>query len=261
MENGTLDTALVPKEDGSLQKQPDAAMAMFERLASDPNVSVEKVDGFMKMWERIQAKKAEEAFNAAMSAAQSEMRRIAPDAFNSQTKSKYPTYAALDRVLRPIYTGHGFGLSFNTSPEAVGELTMRVLCLVTHAGGYGRTYQIDMPADGKGAKGGDFMTRTHAAGSAVSYGMRYLLKMIFNVAVGQDDDDGNDAAQTHPEAPKGYGQWVEDMMSVADEGKAAYDRAIKEAPDAFRKYAREHDLKRFTALNHRAKEADKAAKS
>ncbi len=49
-----------------------------------------------------------------------------------------------------------------------------------------------MPADGKGAKGGDVMTKTHAAGSAFSYGQRYLLKLIFNVAIG-DDDDGNAA--------------------------------------------------------------------
>ena len=53
-----------------------------------------------------------------------------------------------------------------------------------------------MPADGKGAKGGDVMTKTHAAGAAMSYGMRYLLKMIFNVAVGEEDKDGNEPAQT-----------------------------------------------------------------
>jgi hypothetical protein len=50
-----------------------------------------------------------------------------------------------------------------------------------------------MPADGKGAKGNDVMTKTHATGSAMSYGSRYLLKLIFNIAIGQDDDDGNGA--------------------------------------------------------------------
>lgn len=54
-----------------------------------------------------------------------------------------------------------------------------------------KPYQIDMPADGKGAKGGDVMTKTHATGAAASYGMRYLLKMIFNVAIGEEDRDGN----------------------------------------------------------------------
>ena len=36
------------------------------------------------------------------------------------------------------------------------------------------------------------MTKTHASGAAQQYGMRYLLKAIFNVAVGEDDRDGND---------------------------------------------------------------------
>jgi hypothetical protein len=77
-----------------------------------------------------------------------------------------------------------------------------VTCHVSHRGGWGADYRIDMPADGKGAKGGDVMTKTHAVGSATQYGMRYLLKMIFNVAIGEDDD-GNAAAAAAPkrEAP------------------------------------------------------------
>jgi hypothetical protein len=31
------------------------------------------------------------------------------------------------------------------------------------------------------------MTRTHATGSATSYGSRYLLRMIFNISIGEDD--------------------------------------------------------------------------
>jgi hypothetical protein len=62
---------------------------------------------------------------------------------------------------------------------------------MSHQSGHTRTYRKDMPADGKGAKGGDVMTKTHASGAADTYGMRYLLKKIFNVAVGDDDRDGN----------------------------------------------------------------------
>jgi hypothetical protein len=58
-----------------------------------------------------------------------------------------------------------------------------------------------MPADGKGARGNDVMTKTHATGSAVSYGMRYLLKMIFNVSSGEADDDGNAASRRDRRPP------------------------------------------------------------
>jgi len=138
---------------------------------------------------------SEQAFVAAMNAAQSEMRPIAADAANPQTRSRYASYAALDRALRPIYTKHGFSLSFDEGDTDKPD-HIRVLCYVSHRDGFTRTYRKDMPADGKGAKGGDVMTKTHAAGAADTYGMRYLLKKIFNVAVGEDDTDGN-----MPDAP------------------------------------------------------------
>jgi hypothetical protein len=92
----------------------------------------------------------------------------------------------LDKAVRPIYTEHGFGLSFDTEPSAVPDRVL-VVCYVTCAG-HTRKYRVDMPADGGGAKGGSVMTKTHAHGSAMTYGQRYLLRAIFNLAIGQDDD-------------------------------------------------------------------------
>lgn len=144
---------------------------------------------------------AQRDFNTAMGLAQSEMGRVAADANNPQTRSKYATYAALDRVLRPVYTKHGFAISFDTG-DGAPDGHVRILAYVTHSGGFTRTYRADMPNDGKGAKGGDVMTKTHASGAAMSYGMRYLLKMIFNVAVGEDDKDGNVPGETITEAQR-----------------------------------------------------------
>lgn len=169
-------------------------LQVIQRAAADPQCDIEKMERLMAMHERMQDKQNESAFNLALAAAQAEMRPVGADARNSQTKSNYATYAKLDKALRPIYTSHGLSLSFNSEPA--GTDTIRVLCYVSHAAGHTRTYTLDMPADGKGAKGGDVMTKTHAVGSGASYGMRYLLKMIFNVAVGEDDDDGNSAGQT-----------------------------------------------------------------
>lgn len=178
--------------------EPSASIfSVIERAARDPNVDIDKMERLIAMRERELNRVAEQAFNEAMKSAQSEMRPISADASNPQTKSRYASYAKLDSALRPIYTKHGFSLSFDEADSPKDE-HIRVVCYVAHEAGFTRTYRKDMPADGKGAKGGDVMTKTHAAGAAASYGMRYLLKGIFNVAVGEDDVDGNSPADTAP---------------------------------------------------------------
>src|SRR2546426_1443925 len=168
-----------------------AFLAMIERAARDPSIDVDKLDRLLQMRERENARVAERAFNTALAEAQTEMHPVAADSDNPQTRSRYASYAALDRAVRPIYTTHGFALSFNTA-DAPGPEQARILCDVCHAGGHTRRYHVDMPVDGKGARGSDVMTKTHAMGSGLSYGMRYLLRMIFNLAIDQDDD-GNAA--------------------------------------------------------------------
>ncbi len=169
---------------------PESIMAVIARSASDPSVDISKLERMMAMYERMTAKNAETEFNVAMSAAQSEMRPVAADSKNNQTHSEYASYAALDKAVRPIYSKHGFALSFDTGEPAQEMIDVR--CYVTHNKGHSRTYHINMPADGKGAKGKDVMTKTHATGAGAQYGMRYLLKLIFNMSVGEDDD-GNGA--------------------------------------------------------------------
>lgn len=244
-----------------LQTAPpnESAALMFERLACDPKASVEKIERLMALWERSEAKKAEAAFNGAMSEAQAKMRPVAADASNPQTHSRYASYEALDRALRPIYTENGFGLSFDTGEGAPGEY-VRVLCYVTHRDGHARTYRVDMPADGKGAKGGDVMTKTHAVGSAMSYGMRYLLKMIFNVAVGEDDDDGNRAGRTEEEpteAPKGYEPWVLGLEAEVERGTAALMKAFNGGAEPLRMHLVKKHKASWESLKTRAAEATK----
>jgi hypothetical protein len=186
---------VLPMTAQALAPQSDSAVMihMLERAMRDVSVPMDRLERMMAMANEVRAQQAKEQFNVAMAAAQAGLRAVSADADNPQTRSKYASYAKLDRAVRPVYGQNGFSLSFNTEPTAA-ESTVRVVCEVAHTGGHSRMYGIDMPADGKGAKGGDVMTKTHATGSAVTYGRRYLLQMIFNIAVG-DDDDGNAAGR------------------------------------------------------------------
>jgi hypothetical protein len=175
----------------ALPSNATSLLQAITQAASNPQVDIEKMERLMQMHERIVAREAEGVFNSAMRDCQAEMRPIATDAENPQTRSKYATHGKLDGALRPVYTKHGFSISYDEGDSPKPE-HVRVLAYVSHIAGHTRTYHKDMPADGKGAKGGDVMTKTHASGAADSYGKRYLLKNIWNVAIGEEDKDGND---------------------------------------------------------------------
>ena len=147
----------------------------------------------MSWRDRERAVYREEQFNSAMNAAQEQMTRIAADSENKQTKSRYASFAALDRALRPIYTKQGFSVSYDTGKDAP-ENHVRVIAIVSN-GPYTRNYHLDIPIVTKGIRGVDMMTLTHATASASTYGKRYLLAMIFGIAIEQDDD-GNSAGET-----------------------------------------------------------------
>lgn len=215
-------------------------MQVIERAAMNPMVDIDKMERLLAMKERMDGKEAEAAFNGAMTMAQSEMGRISADASNPQTRSQYVTYGKLDSILRPIYTRHGFSLSFSQSADDHTEGHSRFVCTVAR-GGFSRLYQIDMPNDGKGAKGNDVMTKTHAQGAAASYAMRYLLKMIFNVAIGEEDDDGNQQERVDPKA---HGEQLTDkQIGYVNEFVVAFRNALTDDVEEDLRAARIQDLR------------------
>ena len=205
-----LDVDLPPRGGGAVQVHTPSEVAqrtdgnaadlkfldIIDRAMRDPGVDVDKFKTLMEARNAYQDRIAEREFDLALAEVQKEMGPVAANMSNEQTKSKYASHLAMDTMLRPIYSKHAFSLSYNTEPVSAADM-VRVVCRLSR-GGHHRNYQMDIPADGKGARGGDVMTKTHAAGSAVSYGIRYLMRMIFNLPISgmRGDDDGNAAGST-----------------------------------------------------------------
>jgi hypothetical protein len=226
------------------------------KAASDPTVDIDKMERLMQMHDRIVAREAEGAFNSAMRDCQAEMRPIAADAENKQTSSKYATHGKLDGALRPIYTKHGFSISYDEGDSPKPE-HVRVLAYVSHIAGHTRTYHKDMPADGKGAKGGDVMTKTHASGAADSYGKRYLLKNIWNVAIGEEDKDGNDPPKLPAADFERFKKAIQ-ATTTKEKAKEKWHEGVKACEKVGDREAAE-DLK--TVLLDHCKFIDEAAKA
>jgi len=170
---------------------------VFERALRDVSMPIERVREIYQLKQEIEADLAEQEYIRVRSLVERELEPVAKDASNPSTRSKYATLAAVIAAVRPVYSKHGIVIEFDTglADPSLGDGWIRILAFLSHQSGYKRTFHIDMPADGKGARGNDVMTRTHATGSAFSYGRRYLLLGIFNIAV--EDDDGTAAARTN----------------------------------------------------------------
>ena len=194
-------------------------------VALQNNAAIDVIERLAALREKELTRQAEVEFNEAMNRVQRTIKRVKPDLDNPQTHSRYASYAALDRAVRPIYSDEGFSLSFGTDDCPLQD-HIRVICHVSR-GAHTRKYQLDMPCDGKGAKGGDVMTKTHAAGAAMSYGMRYLLKYIFNIAVGDEDRDGNTMGMGDLNERL---EWIENCRTF-DELKKVFGAAYKEAKE------------------------------
>ena len=85
-------------------------------------------------------------------------------------------------------------------------------------------------------------------------------RMVFNVAVGEDDDDGNGAAQTTktPDAPEGFQRWADDMEAVCDLGMTEFNKAWKASNPAFTAYALKYRQSQSNGWKARAMKAKEA---
>ncbi|MCG7598828.1 ERF family protein [Halomonas sp. McH1-25] len=208
------------REESAIQAAPvhndaSAIIQVIERAALNPDVDIDKMERLLQMQERILAKNAESAFHKAMTQAQTKMRPVVRDASNDQTRSRYARLETIDRQVRPIYTEAGFSLSFGTADCPIQD-HIRITCDVSHIEGHTKQYQVDMPLDMYGMKGNQNKTATHAHGSTMSYGRRYLTLMLFNIPMAHEDDDGNAAAQYRAVTPFQAGQIAQSIKACPE---------------------------------------------
>jgi hypothetical protein len=186
-----MSNALTPQDaNGS-----SGLLNFIERASRDPDFDVAKFGELLRMQRELVQEQARGAFNRAMAAAQAEMLPVIRDATNTHTNSKYARLETVDRAMRPIYTKHGFGVRFG-SDVSPREGYIRIVCTVSHVGGYSETNYLDAPPDTTGSQGKANKTAVQAVGSSVSYLRRYLLAMVFNIVLADDDDDGAGGADT-----------------------------------------------------------------
>ena len=189
---------LAQKQESNIVQHPavtqtSQVMTSLMGALDSGNLQPEQLGMILDAQERVLDRQAKQDFNIAMAECQSEMPQILKAQYNEQTRSNYEGLDGLNKMISPVYTKHGFGISFGTD-DCPREDFERVTAELMHKGGWNKTYHYDLPLDIAGIKGSVNKTKIHATGSTMSYGRRYLLKMIFNLTTSDEiDDDGNSA--------------------------------------------------------------------
>lgn len=177
----------------NLPTPADPMLALIQQVVIGGG-SIENLQLLLDMKERVDRENARKAFQAALAAAQAEIPTVIKNRQNNHTRSSYADLAAIEQAVTPVITSHGISVRFHpVRSEVQGHYGVE--CVLSHAAGHTETYRADVPSDGAGISGSNNKTPTHAFGSTMTYGRRYLLCMLFNISTG-DDDDGN--ARTAP---------------------------------------------------------------
>lgn len=157
--------------------------------AIDKNLDTDKLEKLMLLQERWQANEAKKAWSEAMAACQAEIPAVLKNSHNSQTDSDYASFDSLNEVIKPIYTAHGFSLTFDEDAPADKGTMYYIDC--AHAAGHVERRKLFLANDGIGVKGSQFMTAVHGKISSGSYAQRILAKRMFNLSERGEDKDGN----------------------------------------------------------------------
>lgn len=243
------EVALSPRD----QPEPSNLVLMFERLATNKDVDVEKLQRLIEMQERVIAHNAKAAFDAAFV----RMRPCIPTILERARTDK-TSYAPLEDIIEtvtPILSEHGFSLSFRT--EWPSEKLIKVVGILTHEAGHARESEFQSGADKTGSK-----NDIQALASAVSYGKRYTTNDLLCIVTRGVDDDGGAAgrsARPAPQTPAGFDRWLDDLTAVADEGIRKLEQTWRESRADYRNHLTNTNRARLESLKTKARAKDREA--
>ena len=172
--------------------QENAFLSVLDKALNNEHIDADTIQKLLDVNLTVMDKQASIDFNQAMQKVQEELpSAIKRNKRNEQTHSNYADLEIVNKAIKPIYTKHGFSIAFSEG-EADGD-NVKVIAKVRHVSGHTEEYSTIVPMDVNGLKGNANKTKTHAKGSSLSYGRRYLTLMIFDIAT--TDDDGNEASE------------------------------------------------------------------
>jgi hypothetical protein len=196
-----------------IEVKPTTPLSLIEQALSN-GLRADELTKLFDLQERWERNQAVQAFNIALNECQADLPRVVKDRENTHTRSRYATLEAVNTAVMPVFAKHGFSISFNEDECSVAD-SIKLSATVRHSGGHSETFSTVVPLDGVGIKGNANKTATQSKGSTIAYGRRYLMLMIGNINVAEEDDDGNSSSATLTEEQVAFLQGIVDQCEAA----------------------------------------------
>jgi hypothetical protein len=182
----------------TLSDSTSTVLGLIERITLDRRADVEKLETLMQIYQLLQAKEAELAFNAAKARILKNLasikivktRSIPYEMGRDKQQAgmyvpyRYAPLEEIDKHLRPLLVEENMDLSYSDEPIENGGILVRGRLKHLPSGHYEDSF-MPAPRDRTGGK-----SDVQAVGSTNSFLRRYIACNIFNIVVVGDDDDG-----------------------------------------------------------------------
>jgi hypothetical protein len=162
-------------------------LSILNRVISDPNLPMERVNQAFDFYERVERRNAKIAFDHALAKARAEIKPIVktrPVSFGegkNATNYKHETLADIANAIDGILAAHGISYRFRT--QSGPNMPISVTCILAHEMGHFEENTLVAPPDSSGSK-----NPIQQIGSTVVYLQRYTLKASVGLAAAHDDD-------------------------------------------------------------------------
>lgn len=238
--NPTQVRDLVPQESTD-------TVAVFERLAKDPNVDPEKLERLIALQERIMRHNAKASFDAAFAKMQPEIPEIDEKGQILVKGTLRSTYAKLEdihKVIKPILARHGFAIRHRTEWPTEKPNIIRIVGILSHQEGHSEESAFEAPKDAS-----DYRTDIQSQGSTVSYGRRYTTLDLLNIATRGADNDGQNGK---PQPPEGFDNVWKNLTKAGEAGQLELDACWENCEPVFKNYVIKHMKQEWEALKKSA---------
>lgn len=181
--------ATVNSAQPAIQEAPPI-VSMIERIMTDPQVSVERVNQAFDFYQRVKSEAACKAYLQAKAAFKENAPEIIKDKKNKQFDSSYASIGNVVNTTNEELGKHGLDASWQYDQS---DKTIKVTCVLRHVDGHSESVTLSAPPDSSGSK-----NPIQQIKSTLTYLKLATFEAVTGIATkeGNVDDDGNSAVSS-----------------------------------------------------------------